>query len=242
MEVHAHTHTPRKKWTHYFWEFLMLFLAVFCGFLAENQREHYVEHKREKQYMLSLTEDLKTDIIQLQTYINWRHLTKQDFDSAIVLLSNSDLDLNAYHIYKLINRSALRFGLPDLSERTIQQLKNSGGLRLIRNDAVSDAINRHYLDVNRMKSSYETERLVRMELVERRADVLDAALLSRMNDSSISPGSFKLITKDPVKMNHFLNSILVARQVNNQLLNLLDSTKTSSSMLSELMRKEYRLE
>ena len=30
MEVHAHTHTPRKKWTHYFWEFLMLFLAVFC--------------------------------------------------------------------------------------------------------------------------------------------------------------------------------------------------------------------
>ena len=36
MEVHAHTHTPpasggtgRKKWTHYFWEFLMLFLAVF---------------------------------------------------------------------------------------------------------------------------------------------------------------------------------------------------------------------
>jgi hypothetical protein len=29
MEVHAHTHTARKKWAHYFWEFLMLFLAVF---------------------------------------------------------------------------------------------------------------------------------------------------------------------------------------------------------------------
>ena len=46
MEVHHHahlasgeTHTSRKKWTHYLWEFLMLFLAVFCGFLAENQRE-----------------------------------------------------------------------------------------------------------------------------------------------------------------------------------------------------------
>ena len=50
MEVHAHSHTPGKKWTHYFWEFLMLFLAVFCGFLAENQREHYVEHKRAKDY------------------------------------------------------------------------------------------------------------------------------------------------------------------------------------------------
>ena len=36
MEVHSHTHTERKKFTHYLWEFLMLFLAVFCGFLAEN--------------------------------------------------------------------------------------------------------------------------------------------------------------------------------------------------------------
>ncbi len=28
MDVHAHPHTPRKKWTYYFWEFLMLFVAV----------------------------------------------------------------------------------------------------------------------------------------------------------------------------------------------------------------------
>jgi hypothetical protein len=43
MEEHAHlhlasveTHIERKKFFHYLWEFLMLFLAVFCGFLAEN--------------------------------------------------------------------------------------------------------------------------------------------------------------------------------------------------------------
>ena len=64
MEVHAHTHPSassghRKKWTHYFWEFLMLFLAVFCGFLAENQREHIIEHQRELQFMKSLLIDLK---------------------------------------------------------------------------------------------------------------------------------------------------------------------------------------
>ena len=41
MEVHHHSHTARKNWTHYFWEFLMLFLAVFCRFIAENQREHF---------------------------------------------------------------------------------------------------------------------------------------------------------------------------------------------------------
>ena len=61
MEVHAHTHTARKKWTHYFWEFLMLFLAVFCGFLAEYQLEHKIERDRELQFMQTMAEDLKSD-------------------------------------------------------------------------------------------------------------------------------------------------------------------------------------
>ena len=46
MEVHHHAHTARKKWTHYFWEFFMLFLAVTLGFFVENKREHYIEHQR----------------------------------------------------------------------------------------------------------------------------------------------------------------------------------------------------
>ena len=59
MEVHAHAHTARKKWTHYFWEFLMLFLAVFCGFLAEYQLEHKIERDREKKFIQTFIEDLK---------------------------------------------------------------------------------------------------------------------------------------------------------------------------------------
>jgi len=69
MEVHSHTHTERKKWTHYFWEFLMLFLAVFCGFLAENQREHMIEHNREKQYIKSLLGDLSADTTMIHAAI-----------------------------------------------------------------------------------------------------------------------------------------------------------------------------
>ena len=50
MEIHHHTHPThgKKSWRSYFWEFLMLFLAVFCGFLAEYQLEHVIEHQREK--------------------------------------------------------------------------------------------------------------------------------------------------------------------------------------------------
>src|SRR5687767_7455701 len=44
MEVHHHApHRGRKSLKSYFWEFIMLFLAVFCGFLAEYQLEHVIE-------------------------------------------------------------------------------------------------------------------------------------------------------------------------------------------------------
>jgi len=51
METHAHHlhKAPGTKIWHYFFEFLMLFLAISLGFFVENKRELYTEHHREKQ-------------------------------------------------------------------------------------------------------------------------------------------------------------------------------------------------
>ena len=67
METHPPhlRHTSGKKFSHYFYEFLMLFLAVLSGFFAENLREEKVEHNRENEYMKSMVEDLKLDTLQL---------------------------------------------------------------------------------------------------------------------------------------------------------------------------------
>ena len=71
MEVHKHPHhvTHKKKWGEYLLEFLMLFLAVFLGFVAENIRETSVEHDREKEYMITMLEDLKADIPLLDSTV-----------------------------------------------------------------------------------------------------------------------------------------------------------------------------
>src|SRR5215203_1374939 len=88
MEVHAHTHTARKKWTHYFWEFLMLFLAVFCGFLAEYQLEHRIEKERGEEYIVSLIDDLKDDEIHLQSMLDQDGQGIVILDSLIYLLND----------------------------------------------------------------------------------------------------------------------------------------------------------
>jgi len=64
MDVHHHSgHHEKKTWRSYFWEFFMLFLAVFCGFLAENIREHRMERTREVEYIRTLASDLAEDTV-----------------------------------------------------------------------------------------------------------------------------------------------------------------------------------
>jgi hypothetical protein len=86
MEVHTHTHTARKKWTHYFWEFLMLFLAVFCGFTAENIREHRIEHKRAKEYARMLKTDFINDTLQLRSFIAKKDSLEKRFNKLNAVL------------------------------------------------------------------------------------------------------------------------------------------------------------
>src|SRR5215475_4059681 len=99
MEVHAHTHTERKKFTHHLWEFLMLFLAVFCGFLAENFREHQAEHWREKEYIKSYVEDLKQDTAELVQVIGIVDQKLLFRDSLLKELSNPSVFSNSSQAY-----------------------------------------------------------------------------------------------------------------------------------------------
>ncbi len=150
MEVHAHTHpstlrqTPgsghKKKWTHYFWEFIMLFLAVFCGFLAENLREHKVEHHREKQYM----ESLITDLIADTAHLNEGFPRKEERIAAIDSLFDyfylhRDKKIIPASVHNLMRRSSWDRAY-DRNNITMTQLKNAGNMRLIRKKNVADSI------------------------------------------------------------------------------------------------------
>jgi len=141
MEVHKHPHhvTHKKKWGEYLLEFIMLFLAVFLGFVAENVRERIVEHNIEKECIHSLIEDLKSDTLQSNEILMLLNSRSAGVDSVITALSSPGIIENSNNAYRLWSKN---IGFPDFisNDRTIQQLKNSGGLRFIRNKAVSDKI------------------------------------------------------------------------------------------------------
>ena len=140
MEIHAHSHTARKKWTHYFWEFLMLFLAVFCGFLAEYQLEHIIEHQREKVYVRSMIEDLKSDTANFSLVIN--NFLENEAHLEFVLRGFEEGRKNNSENWagQFVYSATMGFADFFYTDRTLQQLKNSGGMRLIRNEDASSGI------------------------------------------------------------------------------------------------------
>jgi hypothetical protein len=138
MEVHTHTHTARKKWTHYFWEFLMLFLAVFCGFLAEYQLEHVIEHQREKEYAQALYDELLTDSATYSNKLTLRaekisdchYLATYIKDSSLVNLPKEFYPAFT-NVFYLINSYTF-----EPKDGVLSQLKGSGSLRYFKNPAL----------------------------------------------------------------------------------------------------------
>jgi hypothetical protein len=177
MEVHHHSdssahglHGGKKKWTHYFWEFLMLFLAVTLGFLVENEREHYIERKRAKEYARLLADDLTFDIAELNRAE--RVLTRiiEAGDSLGRLLSAEDVKrIPGGKLYYYEYWSGWRWSIIS-RDATLQQLKSSGALRYIHNTTLVRKILSYEESVRvvyMLQNKYEPEKAENWNLVQK---------------------------------------------------------------------------
>ena len=187
METHApHLHhNSGKKFWHYFYEFLMLFLAVFCGFLAENQREHMVEHKREKQFMQSLFNDIKADTVNLERIINARTAKGHALDSLSNMMNSDSVEYFAQRIYFYavsISRTLPYRLVPN--DGTIQQLKNSGAFRLIRQRAVVDSIAKYDVNLRNLLGQWEVEEKLIDHYRDAAINIFDALVFDSMLDEN----------------------------------------------------------
>jgi len=245
MEVHHHSHTARKKWTHYFWEFLMLFLAVFCGFLAEYQLEHTIEHQREKQYIRSLVADLNSDQQILSQHILHLETGISRMDSVITFLNSpSQIAANTGTLYYLA-RLGPRLNPLANNSRTFEQLKSSGNFRLIRDIGTSNKIMTYYEKfplIRLLESSNETEF---NEYKKVASKIFDPAVFIKMEGNN---GQVKRTNENPPlrTIDHELLQELSVfavymRGTKIGILQVDEELKRAGSELIEYLKKEYHL-
>ena len=249
MEVHHHAHHGKKKWTEYFWEFLMLFLAVTLGFFVENQREHYIEHIREKKYIQSLFDDLKSDTVAINDSGERRQNLCKMIDTVIMLLKSENRKSASSRIYFLVRKIPYSEGRFSFNTKTYEQLKNSGNLRLIQNTSVLDMISDYYHDADNsatrgpLDMNFEN----RHDLYLSVQKLFDAGVFHRMMDADnplvfTEPGGQPpLLTNDPVIINeictrfHFMYGTHRVIMADNERL------KVKAIDLINALRQEYHL-
>lgn len=250
MEVHHHAHNPaaphhKKNWKSYFWEFLMLFLAVFCGFLAEYKLEHTIEDQRENKYIKLLMEDLKTDTAHLETYINERQNKRVMMDSLVLLLStgmHKQLGNETYFYARHV------FNNPPFvsTDGTIQQLKNAGNLRLIKNEKVINSILAYDAGVKNLKEWDEADTRMRTTFRETGGTVFNAYQLYKAIDSTLKfvrpTTNPQLVTENLLTINNItfqVQYISISCLGNMQ---RAKSLQTNAKSLIDLVRNEYQPE
>jgi hypothetical protein len=239
MEVHHHAHQEGKKnWKSYFWEFLMLFLAVFCGFLAEYELEHIVEHNREKQYIESMVHDIIEDTVKMRIGIDQNTMKIAGIDSLInSMLATPYTDSSLKKIYQLTNYLHIRFQV-DFTKRTITQLKNSGGLRLIRNMAASDSIVSYDEACTRIEKQFDVAYWHQLKARDVELKIFDPHFRYTMaNDKK-----YRLLNPDEKLMMEFANWVGMTKSSHAYYLNQLKLNIARAANTIEFLRKKYHLE
>lgn len=157
MDVHHHAHQEEKKgWKSYVWEFLMLFFAVFCGFLAQNFLEHRLEKEKGNQYVRSMIEDIISDSTKINQTFEFTKKQQLGLDSLSVLFSKPPYnDSTIKRMYILMLKYTMNDANVAFTKRTVSQLKNSGGMRLISNKISADEITKYIEDADDIESQGE---------------------------------------------------------------------------------------
>lgn len=249
MEVHAHTHPSassghRKKFIHYLWEFLMLFLAVFAGFMAENFREHILEKKREKQFIVSLTKDVELDIASLKLSSNVKRGYCKYFDSLVYLLQNNSKKLNDIYFYARHLGRITEFKYHD---RTIQELKSTGSLRLISNKKAADSITVYDNEIAKVVlNQQEIEHQLRNDIMATQiGKVFDGYVWNDLVDStghiSRISNNPELVTRDPKLINDFIVHIVHLKTSYRLTEGEIEKAIIAAESLVAFLKKEYQL-
>ncbi|MEI6696055.1 MAG: hypothetical protein WCO13_08300 [Bacteroidota bacterium] len=246
MEVHHHPDIRKKNFKEYIFEGLMIFMAVTLGFFGERLRENLTEQAKENELMVSMIEDTQTDIANIEKIIalNKTRVLKLDTISnrCFNYGKNGNNDASLYSLIK----SCIRH--PDFVspvERTMSQLKNAGGMRLIQKQAAVDNII-YYDDILKkllnQQDYYELHLKVLLDATEH---------LFNMKYFPLNPLTFlwesdakallsaKLIDQNKLSILEFGNKAKILQGIVMFYLIRLEEAKQQAILLAEILKKEY---
>lgn len=240
MEVHHHPKIERKNFREYFLEFIMIFLAVTLGFIAENIREHVSDTGKAKVFAASLYQDFKTDSSSLVQLINFSEEKIKSIDSLeyfIQQVRNRNNDSNLYRcaVY-LISTAPF-----DNINGTYEQIKNSGSLRFF-NQSLINYLNSYDATSLKLKQMEDWENKVLYEqVIPKTGEIFNFHVFDDLRNSNFISHEIYLRNLNETSLSILLNEAIVVRHLRErQLIQQKGLLEKTNKILGDLKR-EYHL-
>jgi len=247
MEVHHHPEVEKKGFKEYLLEGLMIFIAVMMGFFAESLREHMADRERETQYMRAMVADLQKDSVQIDNEIAYTKHAIVALDSLFQCLHSPILtDSVQLKLYQMDGKSGILVGF-EFSDAASVQLKNTGGLRLIRDQEVANAIIHYWATRETVKIDANVFNQNVQDFWTDGLKIFDVYYIKYLThpdekeaDLSVEPGA-RLLTRDKMQLTEYANrtgSLVLMLKLH--YIQSLQWQKTIEADLEHLIIKNYK--
>ena len=248
MEVHHHPTVGKKNFKEYFLEFLMIFLAVTMGFFAENLREHFVNKDHEDQYINSFYEDLSTDEKKLPALIsNIQEEQIQTADSLQLSFTVIGPQISANKIYTSLRQIIRQQGVKIfVTDRTFEQIKNSGEMRLISDKQIADSLVDYYKEVDFIQYLQETLLTYKASLKADFPTIMksqDYNSVINSQEQIINPDkNLYLLSTDPFAINKILMQVEEIRALSHTIQRMIFNLTIKVGNIKKLIVDHYTIQ
>jgi hypothetical protein len=245
MEAQKHPRqTKRKeKLIDYLLQFFMLFLAVYLGFVAENIRGRNIDKEKEKVYMQNMLDDLKADTAIYNRYEENNKVLFALIDTLIHVIKSPEIKQRIPELAYTARMILPSYKALYTTDRTYEQMKSSGDLRLISNKHVASDISFYYYSAIDLKKYNDAAFTWGSDYGKEMGKIFDAELLLKIikenKEQLAAPAD--LLTEDRTTLNELATSaqylygaFLLAKQIGNE-------RNMAAQKLIELIKKEYDL-
>jgi len=236
------THTgqqPTKRLAEYLREGLMIFVAVMLGFLADSSREYLGDREQETAYLMSLREDLQSDTARLHYSIS--RISRD--------IANGDSAIRAYAEHRATGRYPSRLSVWGQSaaasvdvvfnDRTSSQLKGSGSMRLIRDQALATMMLAYWnnqIALAQIHDRFETQRMEQRTIGFRVFDWYPTYMARSFDVIDTTRREWQPALVDPSGLREFINITSSLRNVaiSQYLPALRDEVKLAEQLIARL--------
>jgi hypothetical protein len=227
----------------------MLFLAVTLGFFVENEREHYIEHLRARQYAASLADDLESDTLAFGKLINnYNSDISKGNELRKILKERPITSIPGGSLYYYCEPTIWVHGIT-FHDATIQQLKNSGNLRYL-SVGLQYLISEYDRKIREISMRLENELHFSRITREMMTDIFDSESIISINGlrttaqiEEFKQKDLKFLKKDTLLLRKLLNEVIYRHASwQYRLKDIIEPANTAASELLARVKKEYRLD